>query len=434
MTQEEKTAFKSQRYQTYTTLMSLDSLEFVNNAEGEEEICMKTKIGYGSGHVHNDIAANAAAGYGLLYYTTVVGLTYVHAGLIFLIGNIIDAVAVITTGFLVDMDINSNIYSRYGQFKSWHLLGTIFLLVGYTLLFLPPLGIEVEEKVTAYYTLIFVLSNIGYAMVAISHNSIILKLAKSESNQVLLASIKTSGTAIACILIYVAAYFSVGGDEDSLTSHTFTIFVLTTSAVGAVASVLFHLLVKEKSQSQIFEASDCSRTCETEVEDMPKSNRDFESNMTKTNWLKNSKFHIVIILYAVSRTFFTVCLAYLVFYVRYTLMLKKGYTATVPLAMVLTGLVLSKPIKKLIDSNGLEKSFVFFSLIGGLTCIWIYFGCKNDESKSYEVFGISACLGISSYSMMVICLSLVATLIGNNLGICLAITQLIFSTLYIFTT
>ena len=190
MTEEETTAFKSKRTKS------------VNNAEDEEEICMKTKIGYGCGHVYNDIAANAAAGYGMLYYTKVVGLSNVNAGLIFLIGNIVDAVAVTTTGFLVDMDINFKIISRYGQLKSWHLLGTLCLLVGFTLMFLPHPGIEMKEKVTIYYAFAFALANTGYAIVAISHNSMILKLAKSESNQVLLASIKTSGTAIACILIY----------------------------------------------------------------------------------------------------------------------------------------------------------------------------------------------------------------------------------------
>ena len=425
MTQEEKTAFKSKRYRTYSRGISLDSLEFVNNAEDEEEICMKTKIGYGSGHVYNDIAANAGAGYGLLYYTTVVGLSNVNAGLIFLIGNIVDAVAVTTTGFLVDMDINFKIISRYGQLKSWHLLGTLCVLVGYTLMFLPPPGVEMKEKVTIYYIFVFVLGNIGYAIVAISHNSIILKIAKFESNQVLLASIKTSGTSIACIVIYAAAYLCFGVDEESLNSDAFTTFALTTSVVGAVSSLLFHLLVREKTQSQIYEVSNGSKICETEAKDMPTSKRDVDSNMTKTDWLKNSKFYVVIILYAVSRTIFTVSLAYLVFYVQDTLMLKKSYTATVPLVMVMSGLVLSKPIKQLIDLNGLEKSFILFSLLGGVTCLWIWFGCKDDESKSYEIFGISACLGISTYSMMVVSLSLVVALIGKNLGTCFAIAKLL---------
>ena len=99
-------------------------------------------------------------------------------------------------------------------------------------------------------------------------------------------------------------------------------------------------------------------------------------------------------------------------------MLDKEYLATVPLVMVLSGLLLSKPIKTIIDENGLEKSLIFFCILGGATCILIWFGCKSDESKRYEIFGISVLLGISSYSMMVVSLSLVVALIGKNSGKC----------------
>ena len=56
--------------------------------------------------------------------------------------------------------------------------------------------------------------------------------------------------------------------------------------------------------------------------------------------------------------FYTVSLAYLVFYVQDTLMLKKSYTATVPRVMVMTGLVLSKPIKQLICGNILQSETI----------------------------------------------------------------------------
>jgi len=283
-------------------------------------------------------------------------------------------------------------------------------------MFLPPPGIEKEERVTAYYTVMFVILAIGYAIIAISHNSMILKLAHSKSNQVLLASIKTSGTAIACIIIYVTAYFCLGGDEDKLGSNAFISFVMITSVSGAMTTVLFHLLVRETSQNQINEVSDCSLLSELKVQDTQNVNLGFVSNMTKTGWLKTLKFHVVIILYAISRTFYTACLTYLVFYVQYSLMLKRSYIAIIPLALVLIGLVLSKQIKQFIDFNGLENSMLFFCLMGGLTCTWIWFGCRNNQSKRYEIFGIAVCLGICSYSMMVISLSLVVALIGKNLG------------------
>ena len=158
---------KLQYYRSYSRGISLDSLEPVVKEEDHEEIHMTTKIGFGSGHVYNDIAAKAGTGYAMLFFTTVIGLSNAHAGFIFLIGNIVDAIAVTTTGFLIDVDFKCMIYDRYGKLKSWHFLGTICLLIGFILLFLPPLGIEMEEKITAYYAVIFVLANLGYALDAI---------------------------------------------------------------------------------------------------------------------------------------------------------------------------------------------------------------------------------------------------------------------------
>ena len=124
----------------------------------------------------------------------------------------------------------------------------------------------------------------------------------------------------------------------------------------------------------------------------------------------------MIFIYAISRTYFTVCMAYLVFYVKYTLMLGKVYIAIMPLTMVISGLILSKPIQKIIDTFGLEKSLICFGIVGVWACTWIWFGCNSEESKRYEVFSISVFLGISSYSMLTASLALVVGLIGKNVG------------------
>ena len=153
MTREEKIAIKSQRYRTYSIEhVSLDPSEVIENQENGEEIHLKTKIGFGSGHVYNDIVSNAGAGYGLLFFTSVVGISNAHAGMIFMIGNIVDAIAVIAFGFLADLDFSCSIYHYYGKFKAWHLMGAFFLTISYPLTFLPPLGIENEVRKTVYYT------------------------------------------------------------------------------------------------------------------------------------------------------------------------------------------------------------------------------------------------------------------------------------------
>ena len=379
-----------------------------------------TKFGYATGHVMNDMCAAMWFTYTLLFFEKVLGINKDSAGTIMFIGQIIDGLATVFVGISVDKENNFWLCNQIGKRKAWHLMGTIFLTIGYPLTFLPPLGIENELGQAVYYTGIFLLSNLGYAITAIAHNSIILKLATCESQQVSLSSIKTSGTAVACTLIYVVAYFCFENDEtNNLDAKVFSEFALVTTAAGVIASVLFHWLVKETTPNQISNVPEGSGTSLIKLEDISKSIRDSISTMTMVEWLRDVRFYIVIIQFAVSRTFYTVGMAYLVFYVQYTLMLDKEYSATVPLVMVLSGLLLSKPIKKIIDLNGLEKSLIFFCILGGATCIWVWFGLKSDESKRYEVFGLSALLGISSYSMMVVSLSLVVALIGKNLGMCL---------------
>ena len=414
MAQEDK-SFVPSSISSYGTDYDFHSSEPMKSEEKKVEMDMKTKIGFRSGHVFNDIASNATTGYALLYYSSVIRLGSVYSGLIFIIGNIVDAFVVVATGFLIDLDIKYKIYDSYGKLKSWHLVGTLWLLVGYIPMLCPPPGIENKEHVTSYYTGFHVSFNIGYAIITVTHSAIISKLAISEEDQVTLSSIKNSGQAMSCIFIYLVAYFSFGnaGDND-LGSSEFIPFILITSIVGIATTSLFHLLIKETTPNQTIENSQRpSRTRLTEISD---SSQGSISTMTKSQWLSEADFYASILIYAVSRAFFRVSASYLVFYVQYTLMLEKAYIAIVPLTMVLSGVVLSKLVKKIINIFGLEKSLIFFGVVAVGACSWIWFGCISMESKHYEVLGISALFGFSSYSMLVASLALVVRLIGKNLG------------------
>ena len=49
-------------------------------------------------------------------------------------------------------------------------------------------------------------------------------------------------------------------------------------------------------------------------------------------------------------------------------------------------------------------------------CVWIWFGGKNDDYVTYEIYGIATVLGISMSAMAITGLSLVSCLIGDNIG------------------
>lgn len=416
MSQEEKRVL-SFDFTAHRNERDPSSLELFKHQEKEEEVDMKTKIGFGFGHVLNDISSGSNAGYALLFFTTVIRISNVHAGLIFMIANIADAFGVVAAGLIIDLDIKCRIYDLYGKLKSWHLVGSICLLVTYILLYLPPLSIEVEELITAYYTSIYVIQSLGYSTIAIAYNSIISKLATSEKDQVTMSTIKNSARAIALITLYWVAYFCFRTSEDGdLSTTEFTVFVSITSVVGVSASILFHVLVKEA----IPDVSKTQQRARCESESFPilrfESFSISNSTMTKSKWLTEANFYIVILIYAVSRTFFSVSMTYLVFFVQYTLLLEKSYLAIAPLTMVISGLVVSLPIKKIINSYGLEKSLILFGIVGVVACTWIWFGCISKVSVRFEAIGASAFLGISSYSMLVASLALVVRLIGRNVG------------------
>ena len=118
--------------------------------------------------------------------------------------------------------------------KAWHLLGTICVLVSFPFLFVPPIGLSVEEcesppmpdetaqdttmtsttdftsecipedeqAVTGYYLAFGVLFQFGWAATQISHLSMIPGLTSSERKRNALTSIRYAATVGSSICVY----------------------------------------------------------------------------------------------------------------------------------------------------------------------------------------------------------------------------------------
>lgn len=83
-----------------------------------------TKLGYGLGHVLNDLCASVWFTYALVFYNVIIGLTNIDSGLLLLIGQIADGIATPIVGILSDRVVISKfLYDRYGRRKTWHLIG-----------------------------------------------------------------------------------------------------------------------------------------------------------------------------------------------------------------------------------------------------------------------------------------------------------------------
>lgn len=80
-------------------------------------ISIGAKIGYGLGHVYNDLCAGVWFSYLLLFMKGALRIPGTQAGGMMMLGQVGDALATPIVGFLVD---------KYGTKQRWHLFGKIF--------------------------------------------------------------------------------------------------------------------------------------------------------------------------------------------------------------------------------------------------------------------------------------------------------------------
>ena len=86
-------------------------------AESNDKVSRLTKYGFGTGHMLNDIYGALAATYWFLFFTSVIGLSNVNAGVIVVAGQVSDGVAQIVVGVLLDKSNNFWLCVHYGKRK-----------------------------------------------------------------------------------------------------------------------------------------------------------------------------------------------------------------------------------------------------------------------------------------------------------------------------
>lgn len=77
------------------------------------------KIGYGLGHVYNDLCAGVWFSYTLLFMQGALLLPAAEAGALMMLGQVGDALATPVVGYLTD---------RFGTKQKWHVFGRSFII------------------------------------------------------------------------------------------------------------------------------------------------------------------------------------------------------------------------------------------------------------------------------------------------------------------
>ncbi|XP_018427749.1 PREDICTED: major facilitator superfamily domain-containing protein 12 [Nanorana parkeri] len=378
------------------------------------QVCQK--LSYAFGHFLNDLCASMWFTYFLIYFHSILGFNSFNAGLLLLVGQIADGICTPLVGYESDHRASS---LPYGRRKSWHLVGTLSVILSFPFIFNPCIGCteNTPQWVGLIYFIPFIIIfQFGWAASQISHLSLIPDLAKNAHEKVELTALRYAFTVLANISVYAVAWLllhfqpgKTGHEETHLGRQDIPIFrtlSLIVIGVGALFSLLFHIGTKEKQRFEYLVEAE-NEDCIQEQATLPISPK---SVMLWKHWLLEPSFYQVAILYMCTRLIVNLSQTYIAVYLTNSLHLPKNYIATIPLVMYVSGFIssfLMKPVNTWIGRN--LTYFVGLLAISAFAA-WV----ALDPDLGVAVYGAAIILGSGSATILVTSLSMTADLIGPH--------------------
>ena len=150
------------------------------------------KLAYGTGHVLNDMCASMWFTYLLLFLHKVLGFRHVIAGALLTIGQVADGLSTLLVGALSDRHIDLSLCNRYGNRKTWHMIGTACVLLSFAFIFSKCIHCEdaSESAQMAYYSVFIIIFQFGWAATQVSHLAMIPELTNCPNEYTSLTSIR----------------------------------------------------------------------------------------------------------------------------------------------------------------------------------------------------------------------------------------------------
>uniref|UniRef100_A0A4W6EC58 Major facilitator superfamily domain containing 12a n=1 Tax=Lates calcarifer TaxID=8187 RepID=A0A4W6EC58_LATCA len=370
------------------------------------------KLSYAVGHFLNDLCASMWFTYLLVFYHSVLGFRNTNAGVLLLVGQIADGICTPLIGYESDRTPGCG---NYGKRKTWHLVGTLSVVLSFSFIFNQCLGCDSLTPQWAsltYFIPFIIVFQFGWAATQISHLSLIPELVTCEHAKVELTAYRYAFTVIANITVYAVAYLlfhvQASGDDDPLSDALgpvdipiFRNLALIVLGIGTLFSIFFHLGTTEQRPGE-----------EEEGEQRPLLPRakTSPSLLQWKCWLQQPSFYQVALLYMSTRLIVNLSQTYISMYLINTLGLPKKFIATIPLVMYLSGFLSSfimKPLSKLIG-----KCLTYF--VGLLLIMAFSYWVLLDDRMGQQVYGAAVLLGAGSATILVISLSMTAELISDQ--------------------
>ncbi|KAL0967000.1 hypothetical protein UPYG_G00303250 [Umbra pygmaea] len=387
------------------------------------------RLSYAAGHFLNDLCASMWFTYLLVFYHSVLGFQNSNAGVLLLVGQIADGVCTPLIGYESDRTPG---FRSYGKRKTWHLVGTVSVLVSFAFIFNQCLGCDdfTPQWVSlTYFTPFIIVFQFGWAATQISHLSLIPELVSCEHDKVELTAYRYAFTVMANIMVYAVAYllfhFQAEIDQDPTLTDTLgpidvTIFrnlSLIVLGVGALSSLLFHLGTRETKTGEKRQVQDEESEEEGERRPLisnlipnPEAIAPPQSLLTWKDWLTQTSFYQVAFIYMATRLMVNLSQTYISMYLTNTLMLPKKYIASIPLVMYVSGFASSFIMKPI--SRRFGKGITYY--VGLLLIMAFSYWVLLDDKMGDQIYVAAVLLGAGSATILVMSLSMTADLIGEQ--------------------
>lgn len=377
---------------------------YVDNVYTEivQRLSKKQKFSYGVGHVLNDICASMWFSYLLVFFHFVLGFDPVLSGMLMLIGQVADAFATPFVGLQSDR-IDDFWLCRYGKRKTWHLTGTMCVVLSFPFIFSKCIhcGDASQWSQLVYYSAFVMIFQIGWASVQISHLALIPDLTPTEHERTELTAIRYTFTVFSNVFVYIIvwAILHLTSDTSSTSqigphdANKFFQVVMIGLTVGIISSGVFHIFVKEIPHST--------------------SGPITINHRSVSSFFNDQKFYLVAGVYMTTRLFVNIAQICVPLYLHESLKMPATALAVIPLIMYLSSLKMSLIIERINTKLGRKIAYLIGFIQGASACIWIFFG-EGQSFTNYFIYPCSLLLGAGGSVMLVTSLGITADLIGKN--------------------
>lgn len=258
-----------------------------------DKLPLKEKIAYGMGDVGNGFLYDLGQIFLLKFYTDIMGLPAVAAGLVFLVTKIFDAFADISVGTWVD----SRKRGIGGKFRPFMIYGAIPLGFVTVVSFTNP-GFTTEGNLYwAYFT--YMLFGLIYTIVNIPYGSMASAMTQDPNERAQLASFRQAGSNTALLITTVAFIPIVNMFSNKTTGY------LTATTFFAICGTLIFLY--------------CAKNIKERVSVAKTEQTKFSVGKSFAALLKNRPLIILCLINLLTFSAFNVKLAVQVYYCQYVL-------------------------------------------------------------------------------------------------------------------